>query len=72
LKPCSGSAAQRWDEVLVSVDGVPYVELANPSNFAPSVCLDTIGGAGSEIGTFPCADPNNPPQHFTSQTWKVN
>lgn len=67
MQPCDGRVNEKWNEVLVSIDGVPNVEFKNAIS---GLCLDTVGGAGSQLTQFPCNDPLG--TSVTAQTWRVN
>ncbi len=56
-----GSSSEQWIEGFRSINGVLY---ANFTHVGTSLCLDTVGGAGSQIMQWNC-------QGNDAQTWQV-
>jgi hypothetical protein len=59
---CDGSQAEQWVQSFRVVDGVSYQQYRH---LGTSLCLDTVGGAGSQLMQFSCGSSNN------AQTWLV-
>jgi hypothetical protein len=56
-----GSSSEQWVEAFRSINGGPY---ASFTHVGTNLCLDTVGGAGSQIMQWTC-------QGNDAQTWSV-
>jgi hypothetical protein len=56
-----GASSEQWVEGFRSIDGLLY---ANFTHVGTNLCLDTVGGAGSQIMQWTC-------QGNDAQTWQV-
>ncbi|HEY0195174.1 MAG TPA: RICIN domain-containing protein [Kofleriaceae bacterium] len=59
---CEGTTSERWEALPRVVHGVTYYQLRHVGT---DLCLDTVGGSGSDLMQWPC-DPKN-----DFQTWLV-
>jgi hypothetical protein len=59
---CNGTQAEQWIQSFRVVDGVSYQQYTHAGT---SLCLDTVGSAGSQLMQFNCGASND------AQTWLV-
>jgi len=59
---CNGTQSEQWVQSFRVVDGVSYQQYTHAGT---SLCLDTVGSAGSQLMQFNCGASND------AQTWLV-